>query len=74
MSVEREAQIGAAAHPEILKLHGGAYSDGALEAYVARQIARIAGAAGANRAHRVICASSPSINAFVSRRLSHRAR
>lgn len=67
MSVEREAQIGAAAHPEILKLHGGAYSDGALEAYVAGVATRIAGAAGAEIApYRVTVLNSPSINAFVS--------
>lgn len=65
MSPEAEAQVGAEAHPKILKAYGGAYDDEKLGAYVAGVTTRIVRATNRPEApYRITVLDSPVINAF----------
>lgn len=65
MAPDEEAEIGARAHPKILKAYGGAYLDEALQAYVNQVGARLRDASDLPNQFLIITIlDSPVVNAF----------
>lgn len=65
MAPDEEAEIGARAHPKILRAYGGAYGDEALQSYVDQVGARLRAASDLpNQSLTITILDSPVVNAF----------